>query len=62
MGDQTNITIASSKSKSLRSTIPKSIVSFMDLNAGDVLDWEMDIGARKERRVILRVVEREVRQ
>ena len=40
MAETSQITKASSKSDSLRATIPKGIVSFLRLNVGETLIWE----------------------
>jgi len=45
--------IAKTGTKSLRATIPEGIVAFLDMKAGDVLDWKMDI-LNGERIVIVR--------
>ncbi|MGD0329075.1 MAG: AbrB family transcriptional regulator [Nitrososphaeria archaeon] len=36
-------TFASPKTKSLRATIPEGIVAYLDLKAGDKLEWRMEI-------------------
>jgi len=41
MGEITVLTKATSKSKSLRTTIPMSIVKQFDLSEGDKLNWEI---------------------
>ena len=43
MGEKSSLTKASIKSESLRSTVPKGIVSFLKLKVGDTLEWEMEI-------------------
>ena len=43
MAETSQITRASSKSDSLRATIPKGIVSFLRLEIGETLIWEMEI-------------------
>lgn len=47
--------IAKTGTKSLRATIPEGIVAFLDMQAGDCLDWKMDI-QNGERVVIIRKV------
>jgi bifunctional DNA-binding transcriptional regulator/antitoxin component of YhaV-PrlF toxin-antitoxin module len=42
MGEKSIIAKASSKSPSIRTTIPEKIVKEMKLNVGDVLDWSID--------------------
>ena len=42
MTETSQITRASSKSGSLRATVPKGIVSFMKLEIGETLVWEME--------------------
>jgi hypothetical protein len=34
--------IARPKSKSLRATVPEGIADFLELKAGDTLEWTMD--------------------
>ncbi len=43
MGEKSSLTKASSKSESLRATVPKGIVSFLKLKIGETLEWEMEI-------------------
>lgn len=40
-GEETTLAYASSKSKSLRTTIPYFIVKQFNLEAGDKLDWSI---------------------
>jgi len=40
-------TEARPKSKSLRATIPEGIVAFLDVEAGDTLDWKMEFRDRE---------------
>ena len=35
--------IARPESKSLRATVPEGIVAFLELQAGDKLEWKMEI-------------------
>jgi redox-regulated HSP33 family molecular chaperone len=42
-GEITTVTVNSSKRKSLRSTIPMSVVKNMGLKAGDNLSWKYEI-------------------
>jgi bifunctional DNA-binding transcriptional regulator/antitoxin component of YhaV-PrlF toxin-antitoxin module len=41
MGKKSHITKATTTSKSLRTTIPEDIAKNMDLEIGDILDWEV---------------------
>ena len=41
-GDRTKLTSAKTKTDSLRTTVPSSIVRQMKLNAGDELEWQME--------------------
>ncbi|MGI8832962.1 MAG: AbrB/MazE/SpoVT family DNA-binding domain-containing protein [Nitrososphaeraceae archaeon] len=41
VGEQTTLTKASSKVESLRTTVPRSVVTFMKLKEGDKLDWDL---------------------
>ncbi|HEX7031520.1 MAG TPA: AbrB family transcriptional regulator [Nitrososphaera sp.] len=48
MGEKSIVAKASSKSPSVRTTIPEKIVKEMEIAIGDVLDWEtMMQGGRK---------------
>ena len=51
MGEKSMVAKASSKSPSIRATIPEKIAKEMSLNVGDVLDWEIEI--RKTRKVMI---------
>jgi redox-regulated HSP33 family molecular chaperone len=42
-GEITTVTVNSSKRKSLRSTIPMSVVNNMGLKAGDNISWKYEI-------------------
>jgi antitoxin component of MazEF toxin-antitoxin module len=42
-GEITKVTVNSSKRKSLRSTIPMSVVKNMGLKVGDNLSWKYEI-------------------
>jgi len=50
MGEQTSLTSATTKSESLRTTVPMSIVKQFKLKAGDKLDWTFDV---KEGKMII---------
>jgi hypothetical protein len=43
MGEESSLTKASSKSESLRATVPSGIVSFLKLKIGETLEWEMEM-------------------
>jgi bifunctional DNA-binding transcriptional regulator/antitoxin component of YhaV-PrlF toxin-antitoxin module len=51
MGEKSMVARASSKSPSIRATIPEKITKEMSLNVGDVLDWEIEV--RKSRKVMI---------
>jgi bifunctional DNA-binding transcriptional regulator/antitoxin component of YhaV-PrlF toxin-antitoxin module len=51
MGEKSMVAKASSKSPSIRATIPEKIAREMSLNVGDVLDWEIE--TRKTRKVMI---------
>ena len=42
MGEKTSLTKASSKSDSLRTTIPSGIVKQFNMNEKDMLDWNIE--------------------
>jgi len=48
------VSMARPNSKSLRATIPEGIVAFLELKAGDRLDWKMDINEDGQRIVVVR--------
>ena len=41
-GDRTKLTLAKTKTDSLRTTVPSSIVRQMKLNTGDQLEWQIE--------------------
>ena len=41
-GDRTKLSSAKTKTDSLRTTVPSSIVRQMKLNAGDQLEWQIE--------------------
>ncbi|GIU71208.1 MAG: hypothetical protein KatS3mg003_0687 [Candidatus Nitrosocaldaceae archaeon] len=43
MGLKSTLGIAKKGVKSLRATVPEGIVEFLDLKAGDKLEWKMEI-------------------
>lgn len=43
MSLKSTLGIAKTGSTSLRATVPEGIVAFLDLKAGDKLDWKMEI-------------------
>ncbi len=42
MSLETTVGIAKVGTKSLRATVPEGIVAFLDLSAGNKLEWKMD--------------------
>jgi hypothetical protein len=54
MSLKSTLGIAKTGTTSLRVTVPEGIVAFLDVKAGDKLDWRMDIGKNGERIVIVR--------
>jgi hypothetical protein len=49
--------IAKTGTTSLRVTVPEGIVAFLEVKAGDKLDWKMDI-QNNERVVVVRKLKR----
>ena len=47
MGEKTTLTKASSKSDSLRTTVPSGIVSHFELREQDQLDWGIEVKGGK---------------
>jgi len=43
MSLKSTLVIAKTGTTSLRVTVPEGIVAFLDVKAGDKLDWKMDI-------------------
>ncbi len=41
-GDWTKLTLSKTKTDSLRTTVPSSVVRQMKLNAGDQLEWQIE--------------------
>jgi hypothetical protein len=41
-GDRTKLTLAKTKTDSLRTTVPSSIVRQMKLSTGDQLEWQIE--------------------
>lgn len=54
MSLKSTVGIAKTGTTSLRATIPEGIVAFLELKAGDKLDWKMDINEEGQRVVIVR--------
>ena len=60
-GDRTNLVVAKTKSDSLRTTVPSSIVRQMKLTIKDRLDWQIEsIEGGLLKVTIVRAVEPEV--
>jgi len=53
---ESTVGIARPKSKSLRATIPEGIVAFLELKAGDKLEWKMEI-IDEERVTVVRKIQ-----
>lgn len=47
MGEKTTLTKAATKTTSLRTTVPKSIVNQFGLEDGDKLDWTLEVENNK---------------
>jgi len=52
MSLQTTVGVARPESKSLRVTVPEGVVAYLDLRAGDKLEWKMEV-AEGEKIVIV---------
>jgi hypothetical protein len=55
MSLKSTLGIAKTGTTSLRATVPEGIVAFLDLKAGEKLDWRMDI-CDGERIVVVRKI------
>jgi hypothetical protein len=53
MGEKTTLTKASSKSESLRTTVPTGIVSHFNLKEQDQLDWNIEV---KDKKLIILII------
>ena len=49
----TRVNHANPNSKSLRATIPKEIVSLLDLSHGDTVQWQVDVINNDEFKIIV---------
>lgn len=56
MSLDSTVGLARPETKSLRATIPEGIVAYLDLQAGDKLDWRMENDKNGERIVVVRKV------
>jgi hypothetical protein len=54
MSLQSTTNVARPNSKSLRATVPEGIVAFLNLRAGDKLEWRMEMGTDGKRVVLVR--------
>jgi len=43
MGLKSKISIAKTGTTSLRTTVPEGIVAYLDLKAGEILEWNMEV-------------------
>ena len=55
MSLKSTLGIAKTGSTSLRATVPEGIVAFLDLKAGDKLEWKMEVEGN-ERIVIVKKI------
>lgn len=53
MSLKSTVGIAKTGTTSLRATIPEGIVAFLDLKAGEKLDWKMDIDDKSGERILI---------
>ena len=53
MSLKSTVGIAKTGTTSLRATIPEGIVAFLELKAGDKLNWKMEIDNNGKRMVII---------
>jgi len=57
MSLKSTVGIAKTGTKSLRATIPEGIVAFLDLKAGNELEWKMEV-SNTERAVKVKKIKR----
>ncbi len=55
MGLPTTVGIAKIGTKSLRATVPEGVVSFLGIEAGDKLDWQMEVMNGKKVVIVTKV-------
>jgi bifunctional DNA-binding transcriptional regulator/antitoxin component of YhaV-PrlF toxin-antitoxin module len=55
MSLKSTVGIAKTGTTSLRVTVPEGIVAFLDLKAGDKLEWKMDIQTEERVTVVRKV-------
>ena len=48
------VNVANLKSNSLRAGIPKEIVKVLDIDAGDIIEWNVDVINNNEFRIIVK--------
>lgn len=53
MSLKSTVGVAKTGTTSLRATIPEGIVAFLELKAGDKLDWKMEIDDNGQRMVTI---------
>jgi len=51
MSLDSSVGVARTGTKSLRATVPEGIVAFLNLQAGDKLEWKMDV--RKNQKIVI---------
>jgi hypothetical protein len=56
MSLKSTLGIAKTGTTSLRATVPEGIVAFLDLKAGDKLDWKMEIIENKRVAIVQKTV------
>ncbi|MEM1994646.1 MAG: AbrB family transcriptional regulator [Nitrososphaerales archaeon] len=56
MGLKSKVGIAKTGTNSLRTTIPEGIVEYLNLKAGDILEWSMEIIGNSERVTLVKKV------
>ena len=56
MSLESALNVAKPASKSLRATVPEAIVHYLELTAGDRLDWRMDFQDGKRIAIVRKVL------
>ncbi|MEM3510855.1 MAG: AbrB/MazE/SpoVT family DNA-binding domain-containing protein [Nitrososphaerales archaeon] len=56
MGLKSKVGLAKTGTNSLRTTIPEGIVEYLNLKAGDILEWSMEIIGNSERVTLVKKV------
>jgi bifunctional DNA-binding transcriptional regulator/antitoxin component of YhaV-PrlF toxin-antitoxin module len=60
MGEITSLTKASPKTKSLRTTVPNSIVKQFNLTEKDILEWQLEAKSEGKMIIVVKPIKTEI--